>query len=155
MRRLLSIALLILPLAARADEPWRVLDGKSADKRLTHTVTLDHDYFPFTPPTSKPAWETRRTAVREQLLVATGLWPLPEKTPLNAVVHGSIDRDEYTVEKVFFASMPGHYVTGNLYRPKNKDGKHACVLCPHGHWANGRFYDAGEKKAKELIAHND
>ena len=56
--------------------------------------------------------------LREQLLVANGLWPMPEKTPLNAVVHGKIERDGYTIEKVYFASMPGHYVTGNLYRPK-------------------------------------
>ena len=151
MRRLLSLALLLLPLAARADEPWRVLDGKSTDKRLASTVTLN-DYFPFNPPKSKDEWESRRKAVREQLLVATGLWPMPEKTPLNPVVHGAIDRDEYTVEKVFFVSMPGHYVTGNLYHPRNKSGKCAGVLCPDGHWANGRMHDAGEKAAKELIA---
>ena len=48
---------------------------------------------------------------------------MPEKTPLNAVIHGKIERDGYTVEKVFFASHPGHYVTGNLYRPTGKTGK--------------------------------
>src|SRR5207302_7061597 len=94
---------------------------------------------------------SRRKAVREQLLVATGLWPMPEKTSLNAVIHGSVDRDDYTVEKVFFASQPGHYVSGNLYRPKNKSGKVPGVLCPHGHWANGRFYDAGEAAARKQI----
>ena len=76
---------------------------------------------------------------------------MPEKTPLNAVVHGKIDRDEYTIEKVFFASMPGHYVSGNLYRPKGKTGKLPGVLCPHGHWKDGRFYDAGEAVAKKQI----
>ena len=154
MRRLLSLALLLLPLAARADEPDRVPGGKSADTRLKTTVTLN-DYFPFTPPKSKAEWESRRQALRERLLVATGLWPMPEKTPLHAVVHGAIDRDEYTVEKVYFASMPGHYVSGSLYRPKNKSGKLPGVLCPHGHWRDGRFYDAGEKAAKTLIAHKD
>src|SRR5207249_1160425 len=75
----------------------------------------------------------------------------PEKTPLSPVIHGKIDRDEYTIEKVFFASYPGHYVSGNLYRPKGRNGKVAGVLCPHGHWANGRFYDAGDKAAQEQI----
>ena len=83
--------------------------------------------------------------MREQVLVANGLWPMPDKTPLNPVIHGKIDRDDYTIEKVFFASYPGHYVSGNLYRPKGKTGKLPGVLCPHGHWANGRFFEAGDK----------
>ena len=45
--------------------------------------------------------------MREQVLVANGLWPMPPRTPLNPVIHGKIDRDGYTVEKVFFASLPG------------------------------------------------
>src|SRR5262249_44218178 len=66
-----------------------------------------------------------------------------------------IDRDEYTIEKVYFASMPGHYVSGSLYRPKTKekpaDKSLPGVLCPHGHWRNGRFFDAGEQAAKKEI----
>ena len=46
--------------------------------------------------------------------------------------------------------MPGHYVSGNLYRPKGKTGKLPGVLFPHGHWTDARFYDAGEKAAQEL-----
>ena len=48
---------------------------------------------------------------------------MPTKTPLNAVIHGKIERPEYTVEKVYFESMPGFFVTGNLYRPKKITGK--------------------------------
>ena len=29
------------------------------------------------------AWEARADALRTQTLVAAGLWPMPEKTPLN------------------------------------------------------------------------
>src|SRR5262249_12840861 len=86
-----------------------------------------------------------------QVLVATGLWPMPEKTPPQPVIHGKIDRDGYTIEKVFFASYPGHYVCGNLYRPKGKKGKLPAVLSPHGHWPKGRFYDAGEEAARASI----
>ena len=106
------------------------------------------DFF-LRPPGKLAAWQARRKAIREQVLVATGLWPMPPRPPITPTVHGRIDRDGYSVEKVFFASMPGHYVTGSLYRPRGKDGKLLAgklpgVLCPHGHWANGRFYDAGE-----------
>ena len=45
---------------------------------------------------------------------------MPKKTPLHAHVFGKIERDGYTIEKVFFASYPGHYVSGNLYRPTGK-----------------------------------
>jgi len=60
----------------------------------------------------------RADTVRRQMRIALGLWPWPTKTPLNAVIHGCIDQGEYTVEKVFFESMPGFFVTGNLYRQR-------------------------------------
>ena len=110
------------------------------DVRLQPVKDLD-GYFPFKVPPSKEVWEKRAKFVREQLLVSQGLWPMPEKTPLNAVIHGKMDMGDYTVEKVYFESMPGFFVTGNLYRPKGKSGKLPGVLNPHGHWANGRFYD--------------
>jgi dienelactone hydrolase len=155
MRRLLGLVLLSILLAptARADDAdIRVLEaGKTPeDSRLGKPTNLN-GYFPMTVPESKEAWQVRRQQIREQVLVANGLWPLPEKTPLNAVIHGKIDRDDYTIEKVFFASYPGHYVSGNLYRPKGKTGQVPGVLCPHGHWLNGRFYDAGEKVGQQQI----
>jgi dienelactone hydrolase len=127
--------------------------ASAADVRLGAPKTLN-DYFPFVVPKSKEAWEARRKQLREQMLVATGLWPLPEKPPLNATIHGKIDRDEYTIEKVYFTSTHGHYVCGNLYRPKGKSGetaKHPGVLFAHGHWANGRFHDAGEKAGQASV----
>jgi len=115
------------------------------DQRLGPLKDLN-GYFPLSPPATKDAWLARAEQVHRQLLVATGLWPMPTKTPANAVVHGRVDRDGYTVEKVFLESFPGHFVTGSLYRPKGRSGKLPGVLCPHGHWPNGRFYAADEKK---------
>lgn len=123
---------------------------KSKDYRLGDLKTLNGK-FPMQVPESKEAWEVRKNSLREQVLVATGLWPMPEKTPLNPTIHSKIDQDGYTIEKVFFASYPGFYVTGNLYRPKGFKGKRPGVLCPHGHWSGGRFYDAGEKAGKKKI----
>src|SRR5438132_2294266 len=149
----------VMPVLAADDDLTRVLDAgkKPEDARFGKAKTLN-DYFPFAPPATKEAWEARKKELRQQLLVALGLWPMPEKTPLSPVIHGKIDRDDYTIEKVFFASYPGHYVSGNLYRPKPAsggrqppDGKRPGVLCPHGHWANGRFYDAGDKAARAQI----
>lgn len=127
--------------------------GFAQDKDARYGKPKDYNgYFPWTPPVSKEAWEKRRKEVREQILIANGLWPMPPKTPLQAVIHGKIEREGYTIEKVYFASLPGHYVTGNLYRPTGKRGKLPAVLSPHGHWRDGRFYDAGEKEAKQQMA---
>jgi dienelactone hydrolase len=149
--RLFHALVLVTLLAAAArpaeSDPTRLLPSgkKPADSRLGKVRTLDDKDFFLRVPATKEAWQKRRQAVREQILVATGLWPLPIKTPLKPVLHGKIDRDDYTIEKVFFASYPGHYVSGNLYRPKGKAGKGPGVLCPHGHWANGRFFEADDK----------
>jgi dienelactone hydrolase len=140
--------------AADNDDPTRVFTGdqKPTDVRLGPPKTLN-DYFPFVVPKTKEAWETRRKQLREQLLVATGLWPMPEKTPLNPTIHGKVEKDGYTIEKVFFASMPRHYVSGNLYRPVLPGDAPKCpaALFAHGHWANGRLHDAGEKAAKASV----
>lgn len=157
MKRLSLVGITLVVAASASSgadkEPFRVLkEGElPKDSRLGKPIDLN-GYFPFTPPASKQAWDSRRQDVREQVLVGNGLWPLPPKTPLNAVIHGKIDRDDYTIEKVFFASYPGHYVTGNLYRPKGKTGKLAGVLCPHGHWPNGRFYENNDIAIEKEIA---
>jgi dienelactone hydrolase len=135
-------------------DPSRVMPEGVAleDSRLGKPRTLNDADHPWSPPSTKDAWEREAGRIRTQLLVSNGLWPLWPKTPLEPVIHGKIDRDGYTIEKVYFQSLPGHYVTGNLYRPKNINGKAPGVLCPHGHWANGRFYDAGEGDARNQIA---
>lgn len=121
------------------------------DARLKPLRAIYDKYHPWTPPTTREAWEQEATRIRQQLLVANGLWPLPEKTELHPVVHGKLDRGDYTVEKVYFASRPGLYVTGSLFKPKKIEGKIPAVLCPHGHWENGRFYNAGDKGAAEQM----
>lgn len=91
---------------------------------------------------SRSEWQQRAQAIREQALVSCGLWPMPEKTPLNARIFGRIEREGYTIEKVHFQSYPGFYVAGNLYRPRGKgNGPFPGILNPHGHWAKGRLAD--------------
>lgn len=121
------------------------------DSRLGELKHLNA-YFPFQPPATLKQWEKRASALRKQILVANGLWPMPTKTPLNAVVHGKVLRDGFTVEKVYFESYPGYYVTGLLFRPVGKTGRSPAVLCPHGH--GGRDMDHG-KKIQDYIKQGD
>jgi hypothetical protein len=109
------------------------------------------DDFPFTPPATAEEWAERARIVRRQIQVALGLWPMPEATPLNAVVHGRVAREGYTVDRVFFESLPGHFVTGSLYRPAGRAGKLPAVLLPHGHWHDGRFNEASVEDVRKAI----
>ncbi|HEV7404437.1 MAG TPA: acetylxylan esterase [Chthoniobacteraceae bacterium] len=149
--RLTALAVLLCASAIRADDLRALPPGQVPnDVRLQPQKDLD-GYFPFEVPATVDAWKARADKVRFQMQVALGLYPMPTKTPLNAVIHGKIDRDDYTIEKVYFESMPGFFVTGNLYRPKT-GGKHPGVLCPYGHWSNGRFTNNADPVAKKLIA---
>lgn len=91
---------------------------------------------------SRAEWSRRAESIRERVLVSCGLWPMPEKTPLQPKIFGRIERDGYSVEKVYFQSWPGFYVAGNLYRPLGKgSGPFPAILSPHGHWPGGRLVD--------------
>ncbi|HHK41910.1 MAG TPA: hypothetical protein ENJ50_05775, partial [Planctomycetaceae bacterium] len=130
----LMIAALVGTAAAQVDV---VPEGKALpDARLEPLKDLN-GYFPFEVPSNVDAWKERATQVRRRVQVALGLWPPPTKTPLHPVIHGKRDMGDYTIEKVYFESMPGFFVTGNLYRPKKLKGKVPGVLCSHGHWAKG------------------
>ena len=95
--------------------------------------------YSFSPYKTKTEWTNRAATLRRQILVSAGLWPLEKRQPVRANISGRIDRGAYTIEKVYFESLPGFYVTGNLYRPKNPQGKVPAILSPHGHWSYGRF----------------
>lgn len=102
-------------------------------------ITLD------TPRTLNPAgsraeWRARAAYIRDHILACTGLLPLPEKTPLNARIFEPLQREGYSVEKVFFESFPGYLVCGNLYRPLRPGrNRYPGIAHPHGHWPGGRL----------------
>ncbi|HAV61527.1 MAG TPA: acetylxylan esterase [Verrucomicrobiales bacterium] len=79
-------------------------------------------------------WEQRAPALRLQLQDMLGLNPWPERTPLQPVVTGTTEHEEFRVERLHFQSSPGLYVTGNLYLPKEAAGPLPAILyvCGHG-----------------------
>jgi hypothetical protein len=80
--------------------------------------------------------DRRRAFVREKVNEILGGLP-SRQGPLNARVTGKIDAGAYVIEKVIFESLPGFYVTGNLYRPQAA-GKHPGILVPAGHTQEGK-----------------
>src|SRR5258706_4214295 len=128
MRRQLFIASVALCLFVGGLEP--------AAQRPTYRTL--NDTFDAPRYTSVEEWKTRAAYLREHILASAGLLPMPARTPLNAVIFGEVRHPDYTVSKVYFESLPGFLVTGNLYRPIG-NGPFPAILSPHGHWAYGRL----------------
>jgi dienelactone hydrolase len=89
---------------------------------------------------SAEAWQRTRPRLHREYLEMLGLWPMPERTPLEAKVTGTIEGDGYVVEKLHYQSVPGLYVTGNLYRPAMVDAgsRLPAIFYPCGHSGVGR-----------------
>ncbi len=85
-------------------------------------------------------WQARRPAYREEYLYMLGLHPLPERTPLQATITGTLQGDGYVVDMIHYQSRPGLYVTGNLYRPATVKGgeRLPAVFYVCGHAGRGR-----------------
>ncbi len=138
--------------SAAADQPSDVLSGNEAlqDRRLAPPKDLN-GHFPFVVPETPERWQVRREQLRRRILVSNGLWPMPEKPPLNATILPPIRRDGFLVSRVYFQSLPGHYVTGLLFSPGGlADKKVPGVLSPHGH--GGRMQEHSEQKIALEIA---
>lgn len=109
-------------------------DTRATQERHTDTV------FTMTPFASRADWEAYADRLRQRIRISSGLYPWPERTPLNAQIFDRTEYDGYSIEKVYFEAYPGFLVTGNLYRPLTP-GPHPGVLNPHGHWEHGRLED--------------
>jgi uncharacterized protein len=103
---------------------------------------------------NKESWETRAQMIRTSILAGAGLDTLPDRCPLNPMMRDKRTFNGYSVENVAFESLPGFYVTGNLYLPYPLKGPIAGILCPHGHWKDpkdyGRFRDDMQKRCASL-----
>ncbi|HEU0010306.1 MAG TPA: CocE/NonD family hydrolase, partial [Verrucomicrobiae bacterium] len=78
-------------------------------------------------------WQRRCEEYRARLFEMLSLAPLPARGDLRAAVTGRVERDSCVVENVHFQSLPGLYVTANLYVPKNLARPAPTILYLSGH----------------------
>ncbi|SVE08260.1 uncharacterized protein METZ01_LOCUS461114, partial [marine metagenome] len=150
MKRLFfSFALMGGVLICAAESPQVFPKGKLPDDSRLKPLKDLNGHFPFKVPATLGQWEKRKAELQLRVQVATGLFPMPARTPLNAVIHGKVKRDGFTAEKIYFESVPGFYVTGILFRPEETKGKIPAILCPHGH--GGRLQMHSESKVLDEI----
>ena len=136
MRPLLLTLLLPLLVHAQYPEPTpdspgkRMLDGWFARK-----VAAIEQSGSLAPITSAEQWNSTKAETRRQLFDMLGLHPLPERTPLNPVITGTVDAKDVLIERLHFQSRPGLYVTANFYKPKTPAPKPLPTIlyvCGHG-----------------------
>lgn len=87
----------------------------------------------------KGSWEQRRDSLRRdvrKLLTIDEL--LAERVPSKPHFSKVRKFDGYTVQNFYLETTPGMYVAGSIYAPTSK-GKHPLIICPNGHFYNGRY----------------
>ncbi len=96
----------------------------------------------------RASWLMHAQWLRQHLRVSLGLLPQGPRCPLRAKLWGTWDNGTVRCRKVAFESLPGFLVTGNLYEPltagragAGKIKRYPGVLCPHGHWPDGRLHE--------------
>lgn len=82
---------------------------------------------------TKEKIEAERPQLLKEFRFMLGLDPLPERCPLNLTRVRTVERDEYTVEVLHYQSLPGFYVTANLYKPKDGKAPFPAVIWGPGH----------------------
>ena len=97
---------------------------------------------------SKAEYDAYRQSLKAKMMSAIGTFP--ERTPLNAHTVATYRRDGYAIEKVIFESMPGVFVTANLFIPDGT-GKRPAVVMSCGHSNEGKDY-SGYLRACVLAA---
>lgn len=108
------------------------------------------DYEARTKPDQIADYQKR---LRDQFRQSIG--GLPERTPLNPQVTGTIVRDGYRVDKVLFESQPKHFVTALLFLPAARrfQPPYPGVLVPCGHARNAKGSDDYQTVGALLALH--
>src|SRR4051812_18712343 len=73
-------------------------------------------------------WKEQRPELRRQLMEMLGLGSAPARTPMQARITGTLEKEKFRIEKLVFQSLPGLYVTGNFYVPREKSGPLPTIL---------------------------
>ena len=119
------------------------------DARLQPLKDLD-GYFPFHVPKSPEDWAWRRTGSLAVAVSARAVADALQNTA-ESVIHGTIDRGDYTVEKVYSKASPAFLSPAICIVPKGRAASCPECFCPHGHWNQGRFMDQGVEGVRREI----
>jgi len=102
---------------------------------------------------NKKEWEERAARIKKGIITGAELDKIPKKyrsNNFNSIIHSKKVFNGYSVENIAIETIPGFFVTGNLYKPALIKDKYPAVLCPHGHWSDpedyGRFREDMQRR---------
>ena len=111
------------------------------EKLLNYLCTLYNDQAGFEKRKAVLKKEVReRLQIDKYLAMRTGNAPILSKVR---------KYDGYTVQNFALETLPGLYVCGSIYTPRSK-GKHALIICPNGHFGNGRYREDQQQRMGTL-----
>lgn len=88
---------------------------------------------------NKEEWEKRRAALKECVKTAVRLNPVPESPGSKPILTKKRKMNGYTVQNIALEVLKGVYVCGSIYQPSKIKGKIPVILCPNGHFGDGRY----------------
>ena len=95
----------------------------------------------------KASWEKRAQVIRKGMIQGMQMDKMPKISgQFNPIRNTLRVMDGYSVENIAIESFPGFYVTGNLYRPLQKQEKYAAILSPQGHGIDKRFSEETQRR---------
>ena len=87
----------------------------------------------------RSSWEARKDSLRSEVRQLLGIDQLLPLCAQEAPRYTKIRKfDGYSVQNFCLKTVNGHSVCGSIYAPLSK-GKHPLIICPNGHFANGRY----------------
>lgn len=156
------LILLLPPAQIKAQDDLNVIHGGSSNNNWLHYSDSQNSLYRHitgqaydllnerkemvTAPQNLADLKQRQEYVRETLMDVIGTFP--EKTPLNAEIVRTIDKDDYRVEHIVYESHPEFYVTSSLFIPNEVDDQAPAVLYLSGHTTEG--YRSGTYQHKIL-----
>ena len=87
----------------------------------------------------RSSWEARKDSLRREVRQLLGIDQLLPLCAQEAPRYTKIRKfDGYSVQNFCLKTVNGHTVCGSIYAPLSK-GKHSLIICPNGHFTNGRY----------------
>jgi dienelactone hydrolase len=153
---LLSVVAGVTVKPARAETPGAETFDPYAFVKDAHQIAIAKMIVRFFEDASRPVpfeistgseFASRKAAVRQRLLDAIGLNPLPERVALDVHQSDALEHPWCSVRKVHYQIWPGIYTEAFLYVPKDAgDRPRPVILSMTGHWPNGKAHADEQKR---------